>query len=302
MRSLQPLAAGVALALAHAPATAPANARLEAVVLDAEVAEISGMANGSGDVLWVVNDSGNGARVFALGHDGRVRSAYDVEGVANVDWEDVADFTHAGKRHLAIADTGDNGGLRTTLELVVIAEPEVREHFYQGSVTPAWTVRFRWPDGPRDCEAVAIDPVTGDALLFSKKRVPAQLFRVSVAPPKPGEGVRVAEPIAVAAGIPQPDAAELAAHPQSGRYRGQITALDVSRDGRALAVLTYRDVYLYRRGEGESWRDALLRQPRALGMPPIVQAEAAALTPDGRAVRITSENLPAPLFRVDLPR
>ena len=298
------IAASTSIAVAEVSTAAlvPPGTRLEAVVLDPEVAEISGMTTSTDSgVVWVANDSGNGSRVFALGRDGRVRSAYTVRDTENVDWEDLTSFRRDGKSYLVIADTGDNGGVRKELELVVLEEPAVAENDYQGALKPAWKVRFRWPDGPRDCEAVSVDPLTGDALLLSKKRVPAQLFRLSLAKPKKNEKPRVAEQIGVFAGIPQPDDAELKAHPQSGPYRAQITAADVSDDGRDLVVLTYRDVYLYRRGAGESWRDALLRAPVALGMPPIVQAEAATIIDGGKALLITSEKLPAPLFRVELP-
>ena len=274
---------------------------LEALILDPDVAEISGMTQSlrHDRLLWVVNDSHNPNRIYALGKSGRVLADFTVEGVPNTDWEDLTAFELDGKPWLAIADTGDNGGLREYIELIVIEEPEVREGTFRQTVKPAWRIRIRWPDGPRDCEAVAVDAARREVLLMSKKRVPPQLFRVPLEPTR-GRRTLLAEQIAVAGTIPQPTAGELATHPQSGRYRAHVTSMALSRDGSTLVVLTYRDAYAFRRRDEEPWSRVLARAPRALGMPFLVQAESVTFAPDGRSVYITSEKIPAPLVRVAL--
>jgi hypothetical protein len=40
------------------------------------------------------------------------------------------------------------------------------------SAHATWTLRFRWPDGTSDCEAMSVDPATREILLTSKRRVP----------------------------------------------------------------------------------------------------------------------------------
>lgn len=283
----------------EALAPAPHRAQVAALVMDPDIAEVSGMAasHRSERVLWVLNDSGNGERLYALGQDGRVRSVVTVAGVRNHDWEDLAGWQAEGRSYLLIADTGDNGGLRREIELIALAEPDPA--LRTQTVTPLWRLRARWPDGPRDCEAVAVDAAAGQILLMAKKRVPAQLFALPLGPPVDPDAVLVATQIASVPTIPQPDAAELAAHPEFGRYRSQVTAMDLAPDGRMLAVLTYRDAYLYARRDGEAWRDALARPPLRLGMPALPQAEAIAFDRDGRRLWVTTERLPAPLIRFD---
>lgn len=302
--------ATIALCLALYAATAPAARaeaprfdppRLAALVTDARVAEISGIAASRRDdeLLWVHNDSHAGSVLFALGTDGRIRAEVAVEDGANTDWEDLAAFTLDGEPMLLIADTGDNGGLREELALVVVPEPELVAGEAVASVRPRWVLRFRWPDGPRDCEAVAVDVPAREVLLLSKKRVPAQLFRLPLAPPVDPATIAVAEQIASIPGIPQPTAAELARDPGFWRYRGQVTAMDVSPDALHLVLLTYRDAYVYSRQPREAWRTALARAPRPLGLPRLPQAEAIAFDRAGRTIWLTSERLPAPLIRVD---
>jgi hypothetical protein len=98
------------------------------------------------------------------------------------------------------------------------------------------------------------------------------------------------------AGVPQGDAEEVAANPQLARLRSQVTAADIARDRHALAVLTYRDVLVYRRHGGEDWARAVSRRPEVHPLPWVPQAEALGWTADGRALFATGELSPAPLF------
>ncbi len=275
---------------------------LSALVLDRQVDEISGMAASRrvDDLLWVINDSDHGPTLFALDPGGNVKHRVVVDGATNVDWEDLDAFTLDGRNYLLIADTGDNGGMRRELALIVVEEPSsalLRER--EPHTTPAWIVRMRWPDGPRDCEATAVDPARREILLLSKKRFPAQLFRVALGPPANPDEVRVAEQIAEIATIPQPTPALLERDYEFWRWRGQVTGMDLDSAARRLVLLTYLDGFVYERADGESWREALRRLPRRLDLPTLPQGEAIAFDRHGRAIWATSEKLPAPLLRLD---
>jgi hypothetical protein len=285
-------AARAADVLARAPFGEP---RLAALILDTDVAEMSGIAASRRhpELLWVHNDSDAPPELIALDTSGKVVGQVRVRGVRNVDWEDLAAFELDGKPYLAIADTGDNGGLRKEIAVIVVPEPEPNAK----RVSPAWIERVRWPDGPRDCEAMTVDATAREILLLSKKRVPAQLFRVPLAPTTSAD-LLVAEQIASIAHIPQPTPEEIANNPRMGRFMGQISAMDLSADGSRLAVLTYRDGYLYTRHPGESWQQATGRSPLRLALPTLPQAEAITFSADGASIWATSERLPAPLVQL----
>jgi hypothetical protein len=277
----------------------PGDARLAGIVTDTALAEISGLAVSRRDpeILWTHNDSGNTADIFAIDRQGRLLATVRLQGVENIDFEDIAAFELDGVPHLMVADVGDNGGIRRELLLHVLREPDAVD----GSAPIAWTVRFRWPDGPRDCEGVAVDPVRGEVLLASKKRVPPELFGLSLRSGSPDE-VQVAKPLGVLPHITQPSAHDLQRNPVYGRYRSQVTALDLSPDGRQLAVLNYLQAYVYRRKEGESWAAAIQRAPRDVAFPWLAQAEAVAFDLDGRSLWVSTERLPAPLLRLTVPQ
>jgi hypothetical protein len=247
------------------------------------------------DVLWVENDGGNAPVLYAVSPRGALLATDPVEGVANTDWEDLAAFDLDGRHYLLIADIGDNGGLRHTLQLHAVEEPA---SLRDASLRPAWSVSFRWPDGPRDCEAAFVDAAAGKVLLVSKKRHPPELFEV---PLRPAAGTTVvARRIGTLAGVPQADARSLRDRPRAARLVGQVTSADLSPDGRSLAVLTFQDVLFYPRRQGEGWAQALARKPRVEPLPSLLpQAEALAWSATGAGLYASGEFRPAPIFYLD---
>lgn len=281
------------LALFAAGCSAPPFTQLSGLMLDAQLDEVSGLAASRRhpDTLWMLNDGGNDARLYAVGHRGGKLATLRIAGVDNTDWEDIAAFDLDGRPYLLVADTGDNGGLRRTLQLHVVPEPGT---LADAAVAPAWSIVFRWPDGARDCEAVAVDPASGQVLLVSKKRQPPELFALPLRPR--GDGTLVARRLGTLAGVPQGDADEVRANPSMARIRSQVTAMDIARDRHAMAVLTYRDVLIYRRRGREGWAEALSRRPAVHPLPWLPQGEALGWTADSRALYATGELSPAPLL------
>jgi hypothetical protein len=264
------------------------------VFSDPDLDEVSGLAASRAHpgLYWAQNDSGNGAKLIAIKADGSRVATMTVTGAENVDWEDLDAFDLNGKHYILVADTGDNGGIRKQLTLYVIEEPDkLRDG---GTLKPAWTINFKWPDGARDCEASAVDPAKNEVLLISKKRVPPEIFRVPLRPAD--AGVQTAELLATLSDISQPSQEELKKNPVYGRYRSQITGADLSPNGRVLAVLNYHSVHLYLRNAGQDWAAVMKTVPGQLELPWLPQAEGIAFSPDGRSLLIGSEQRPSPLI------
>ncbi len=285
----------IAAALLAAPGCTrpkPPFAQLAGLLMDSQLDEVSGLAasHRHPDVLWLLDDGGNPARLFAVSRRGRKLATVAVEGVTKTDWEDLAAFDLDGRRYLLIADTGDNGGLRKTLQLHVVEEPSRIE---DGTLRPAWSIAFRWPDGARDVEAVTVDATRGEILLISKKRQPPELF---VLPLQPAHGLQTARRIGHLAGVPQASAEDQRENPALARRRSQVTAAAVSPDKHTLAVLTYHDLLLYRRHGNEGWAAAVARKPQTDELPWLPQPEAVDWARNGRALYATGEFAPAPLI------
>ena len=292
----------LALLAGDADASRWSKAEYAGVLTDPELSEVSGLAASRAHpgMYWAQNDGDNGEKIIAIQSDGSRLASVRVLGVHNTDWEDLDGFDLDGKHYLMIADTGDNGGIRKTLTLYFIEEPaQVRDG---ATVSPAWSIEFRWPDGARDCEATAVDVAGGQVLLVSKKRVPPEVFSLPLRPAA-GAGVLVATPVALLAGIAQPSNDDLKQNPVYGRYRSQVSGADLSPNGRVLAVLNYHSVHLYVRASGQTWPQALGKANQdELTLPWLPQAEGIAFSLGGRSLLIGSEQRPSPLIRFRVVR
>lgn len=296
IRHMRPACIALLFGLLAAPAHAAVWGAPEyaGVLTDPELDEVSGLAASRAHegMYWAINDSGNPARLMLIKADGTRVASYNTPGATNVDWEDAASFDLDSKHYVLVSDTGDNGGIRSTLTLYIFEEPTTIKD--GADLSPAWQIDFRWPDGARDCEAATVDPANNEVLLISKKRVPPELFRV---PLRKLAGLQVAERITTLPGIDQPTPQELQLNPTYGRYRSQISAADLSPNGRVLAVMNYHSVYFFIRQGGESWATTTTRNPGSLRFPWLPQAEALAFSTDGSSLLIGSEQRPTPLFR-----
>ncbi len=291
-RSVTALLAAVAL-FQGARAAEPRLERL--TVADSEITEASGLAASSAadGFLWTLNDSGGKPIIYAVGADGAVLARVKIRDVKNRDWEAMAAFSLDGEPRLLVADTGDNLGQHKIARLHIIREPAPREGKFPESVPVERTIAFTYEDGPRDVEAVAVDAAAGEILLVSKRDAPPRIYTL---PLRPRGSKLVARKIGTVPTIPPPNLLEQKFDP----YGPQPTSMSIAPDGSALALLTYKAAYLYRRNSGENWVDALARDPERLPIPRLPQAEGIAFSRDGRSIFVISEGKPAPLIRLDL--
>lgn len=197
--------------------------------------ECSGMvlSRRSPGVFWVHNDSGDMPRLFAVDASGALLAEVRVQGADHVDWEDIA-ADDAG--NLYIGDFGNNANERTDLVIYVIAEPEIdpKASAAVESVTVTRRIPFYFPEQRAfpdrnernyDCEAMFWD--AGSLYLLTKHRSDLRtvLYRV----PLTGDERRAAQ--------------------REGEFEvgSQVTAADLSPDGRRLVVLSYEYLLMFER-------------------------------------------------------
>jgi hypothetical protein len=250
---------------------------------DARIKESSGLvASVLGDWWWTHNDSGDDARLYAIGRTGKTLHELLLAGVRARDWEDLTRVTVGDTSYLVVGDVGDNNSGHNRWFLHVVAEPDLSgAHAAAAEVAPARSLTFTYSDGKaRDCEAIAAAP-DGTLYLVSKSRDPKQPAAVFTLPwpAVDGQGDAVAQLVATVPVL-------------------LVTAMDISADGRRLLLVTYLDGFEYSRGPEESWAAALRRRPRRLALPPRWQGEAGCYGHDGRTIYLTSEQGATPLFEL----
>ncbi len=217
-----------------------------------------------------------------------------MEGVKNRDWEDLAYFNLAGRHYLLIADIGDNLADDRWARLHIVEEPLPAEK----RISPAWSIRFTFPDGPRNCESVAVDADQGLIYLISKETKPPVLYSLPLQS-RPSRATLRATRRGEIRAIPPPRPEELRLRPRFGKYNAQPTAMDLSTQSNRAVILTYKQAYLFHRAPGDTWTETLTgNQAQIIRLPPVAQAEAIAFGRDGKTLYLTSEKLPTPLYRL----
>jgi uncharacterized protein YjiK len=274
--ALLPLLAGIIACADEATAPLPTGA---ALVEDSALSEMSGLEASRRDagVLWGINDSGSFPRLYRLDGRGRALGRVSVHGAFIRDAESLAMWQEPqGTEWILIGDVGDNRGWRDEVRVHAVAEPALGDT----RARIAWTLRFRYPDGPRDAEGIAVDHREQQLLVLSKRDRPARLYSVPLAP---GDRSRVAS---------------LVGELPADVVDGEVTAIDVSRNGRQLAVLSYRGLYLWTRDPGADWRDVLREAPREVPLPAMRKAEAMAFDHATTSIFVGSEKRPTALLRL----
>lgn len=242
-------------------------------------------------VLWTHNDSGGDPVLFAVNTDGTLRGRVRVEGTRNFDWEEVASFELDGKAWLLAADIGDNFAIRAGgCTLHILPEPDAVSLSPERElvVAPAYSINFTYEDGPRDAESLAVDAKEKTIYILSKRDEVPRLYKLALAPTKAGEPA-VATFAGLVPHLPQPTTLQRAIRLPTQGYLGLPTAMDFSRDGTLALVLVYEQPLLFPRAPGESWAEALAREPIKLASPQLPQAEGACFSPDGRSIFVASE-------------
>lgn len=250
------------------------------LVEDSALSEMSGLEASVRDpgVLWSINDSGSRPRLFRLGRRGEDLGRVAVRGTSwlHDDWETLAVWREGDTDWLLLGDVGDNRERRGHVNVHAVREPAPGAT----EATVEWTLRFRYPGGPRDAEGITVDPGTGSLLVLSKRESPQRLYRVPLS----------------ARGAPEPVLAEPVA--ELPPLSAQATGLDITHDGRALVVLTYAAVYVWTRVDGQDWAAALASPAQRRVLPPMSKAEAMAAGPEPGVIYVGSERLPTPLLPI----
>lgn len=244
--------------------------------------------------IWTHNDSGHSRHLFLLKTDGKLLAKVELLNTRNVDWESMCRFTIDGSSYLMVGDVGDNLARRESCQLYLIKEPDLSSKLtartgkepIETSVEAA-RIEFTYPDGARNCEAIAVDVLAKQVWLIQK----IYLDKRGEASP----GVYVL-PLSLAPLDKPMVAKRIADFPPSN-----VTGMDFSPDGKRLIIRNYLNAHLYSRIEDESWEDVIKKtNPNVVVLPLQRQGESVCFTRDSASVILTSELIRQPIWQVNL--
>lgn len=239
-----------------------------------EIDEASGIvasiANPGG--LWTHNDSGDEARIFLIDTAAHYLGEVHLPGAQNRDWEDITVGPGPQDQgYVFIGDIGDNRAAHEIKRIYRVKEPQLAGHRVTVplSITSIDSIRFTYPDGPRDAEVLFVDPWTKNLYIVTK-REPESAHVYELTFPQSTTEVTIAKLLMK---IP---------------YTGFVAA-DMSGDGQELLMKTYTNVFHWSRLEGESISTMLARKPVLLPYASEPQGEAITFDRSGSGYFTLSE-------------
>ncbi|QJW88884.1 PE-PGRS family protein [Spirosoma taeanense] len=248
-------------------------------VAPGQIDEASGIADSRSQPgnLWINQDSGTPAELALLGYDGQVKGRVAIPQFGNRDWEEIAigPGPKDGTNYIYIGEIGDNDGQQPISQIYRLPEPAN----LQTPVTQVERINFRYPDGPRDAEAMFVDPQTKDIYIITKREQNVHLY--SLPYPQNINEVTVAQSFG-----------ELPSFGQGLPY--YVTGAAISPDGSEILVRTYTGLFYWKRNAGQSIADVLQHgNRRSLTVRLEPQGEAVCFTKDGRGFFTISERASA---------
>jgi hypothetical protein len=253
-------------------------------VANVEIDEASGIVASAvhDDMFYVNNDSGDLARFFAVGADGADRGTFTLEAGTHDDFEDIALGPCAVGHCIYVGDIGDNDEVRTFYTVYRVPEPSAVGPGPQ-TVFPT-QLKYKFPDGSHNSEALIVHPITGEVVLIQKvpSGQPAGIYKA----PDPWPANTI---------VTLTREGELAPEGQSTT----ITGADVHPLGHGILVRTFDGVlYFAAAGPEEPIAETLAGTPCV--MPSVVepQGEAIAWTKAGDGYVTVSEGTGAPVNHV----
>jgi hypothetical protein len=247
--------------------------------------------------FFLHNDEGK-PRIYVIDETGANLGHITIVPAKNKDWEDITSVPVNDGRWVVAGDIGDNKAKRKSIKLYFIEEPKPgKKDRYSGKYELKHWLSLTYPDGSRDCESMAYDPVSKQILLLSKRGKPPRLYAIDLETALTQQNAELSF-LGTISLLRPPTPADRSQFGGRTDFISQPTGFDISPDGNEAVVITYRSLYHFKRRPDEDWLSALQRKPTELVGPPAPQNEAIAYSTDGKSIYVTTEKLPAPVFRI----
>jgi len=265
----------------------------EGRLMDKEMDETSGIAASTINpgIYYVHNDSGDTSRFFAITADGKLKSTIYFKGhkqhLGVLDFEDIAvgPGPVKGKSYVYLGDIGDNSSDK---KFITVYRAEEKKNWGKDSLANTLTspINLKYPDGPKDCETLMIDPIEKLMYIVTKRRDTVGIYTSPLTYKNDDTVTMTFRAKLFFKGI---------------KPFKWITAGDISKDGSKILLKSYEKVYYWQRATNEpAWR-AMQKPPRELPYKQEKQGEAIGFTPDGKGYYTTSEGVFAPIYYYSVP-
>ena len=234
-------------------------------------------------VLWVHNDSGKKAKLYAINQTGKLLGVFVIKNANCRDWEDVAIGPGPDKNsdYLYIGDIGDNKNKHSNVIVYRIPEPAVDINTSDKiadkeiEIKHADKIELVYPDSPTDAETLLVDPLNGDIYIITKRDLFSRVYHA----PYPQSTDKPTE-MAFALILPL----------------GIATGGDVSPDGKLVILRNPTNAAIWRRSESEPLWKAFFKEYSTVVLVPEPQGEAICFSADASGFYTLSEKSNQPVY------
>jgi hypothetical protein len=218
--------------------------------------------------LWSHNDGNNSPEIFLINEKAEIVMTCELKNVRNRDWEDITigPGPEDSVNYLYVADIGDNHARYRTKRLYRFKEPTFSGEKIE--IEDVHTLRVKISDGPRDSEAIMVDPISKNFYIVSKRERSVGLYEIKF--PFKSDTL---------------DAVLLDRLPFT-----DIVAANISPDGSEVLLKSYRNIYYWQRKSDETILETLQRMPVQLDYDMEPQGESIAWKTDGSGFYTLSES------------
>jgi len=233
------------------------------------ITETSGLVASRNDtrLLWGHNDGPDSISLFAIRNDGKYLGKYILDSSTTYAMEDIAfgPGPVAGVNYIYLGLIGDNNETAAFRSFYRVAEPAIDVDKVPSSpdkapivnVSGAQLFKFKYPDKAHNCEAMFVDPFTGDLFLPVKSRTDpdpgktGRVFRIAASDMKTGVTITATHVATVTSRVNYVQSVGL-------------TAADISSDGTKIIMKNPVEGFLWTRDPAtETVAEVLSRNPTA---------------------------------------
>jgi hypothetical protein len=259
-----------------------------------ELKETSGIAASGifNDIYYIHNDSGDTSRFFAITPEGKLNTTFyfarDTAIKANqLDCEDISvgKGPVKDKSYVYLADIGDNYNYRPSVTIYRFQEKKEWLSDSVKNVIPQ-QLHLSYPDGPKDAEAMMVDPVENLIYIVNKRTDSIRIYTTPLMFKNNEKRVLTLRSKILIPGF------------KPFKY---ITAGDISRDGTKILLKSYGKIYYWARSGNEPVWKTMQRKPEEMPYEMQRQGEAVGFTPDGEGYYTTTEGAFAAIYYYNLP-
>lgn len=257
----------------------------KSVIISNDLEEASGIIESRHHSAYFYkhNDSGSDARIYLYNENGAQAGQYKINGITAIDYEDIAINTEEGAPYIYLGDFGDNKQGRKSVFIYRFKEPVANQLdiYFRDTISTAQTIEYKYltSDGVSteslNCEALFVDPITKDIFLITKSKPAAHLYKIPF--PYLYNQMNYAHRCGTFSFPPH-----------------QVTAADISSDGKQILVRTYEHVLYWNRDITKPIEQVLQEPFTRLPYVGEPQGEAICFTSSNGYVTVSEKNSSVP--------